>query len=101
MHLRACAEEAPTKRARTDTAVAGSSRAAATNGTARIADDGGIGGGGGVWRLRAVQPWADKAVKPAQLTEEQAAHLAEVAKEKAEKEASQQQDKPVRIATLI
>ena len=99
MHRRACAEEAPTKRARTDTAVAGTSRAAAANGAAGTAD-GGV-GGGGVWRLCAVQPWADKAVKPAQLTEEQAAHLAEVAKEKAEKEASQQQDKPVRIATLI
>ena len=89
------AEEAPAKRPRTRTRDTGSA-AQISSGTAGGEPALSGGGGAGAWRLRTVQPWADKAFKPAQLTEEQAAHLAEVAKEKAEKEAANEHDKPVR-----
>lgn len=51
---------------------------------------------GGAWRLRAAQPWADKEVKAADLTEEQREYLAKVAAEKAENEAAAATETPVR-----
>ena len=52
---------------------------------------------GGVWRLKTVQPWADKESKAPELNDEQKAYLAKVAADKAAKEAAKSKETPVRI----
>ena len=53
---------------------------------------------GGTWRLRAAQPWADKTAKAPELNDEQREYLAKITAEKAEKEAANAKETPVRFA---
>ena len=52
--------------------------------------------GGGAFRLKAVQPWADKESKQEELTEEQKEYLAKVEAEKKAKEAAKEKTESVR-----
>lgn len=52
--------------------------------------------GGGAFRLKAVQPWADKEGKQEELTEEQKEYLAKVEADKKEKEAAKEKTESVR-----
>lgn len=52
---------------------------------------------GGAFRLKAVQPWADKEVRQEELTEEQKEYLAKVEAEKKAKEAEKQETEGVRF----